>query len=148
MPETTCRVLIVDDEESIRSLVHRVLDEAGYETIVASNASEAIELFKDHGGCDLLLTDLIMPEVTGDELARRLRLLRPDLKVLYLTGYSETLFSKKSTLWDGEAFLEKPCSIKAINQAVALLLFGRLEPALRPSPRTRRKSGPTRTLAI
>lgn len=148
MSESMYRVLVVDDEETIRSLVHRVLDETGYETMVATNATEAIELFKEHGGCDLLLTDLIMPEVTGDELAHRLRLLRPDLKVLYLTGYSETLFSKKSTLWDGEAFLEKPCSIQAINQAVALLLFGRLEPAVRAKRRPRRASGKTRALAI
>jgi len=61
MSESTCRVLVVDDEESIRSFLQRVLEYAGYETIVASSASEAIELFTDRGGCDLLLTDLIMP---------------------------------------------------------------------------------------
>jgi two-component system, cell cycle sensor histidine kinase and response regulator CckA len=148
MSESTYRVLIVDDEESIRALVHRVLEEAGYQTMVAANASEAIELFNDHGGCDLLLTDLIMPEVTGDELARRLRLLRPDLKVLYFTGYSETLFSKKSTLWDGEAFLEKPCSITAIKEAVALLLFGRLESGVRAGRRTDRVIGPAHASVI
>lgn len=148
MSESTCRVLVVDDEESIRSFLQRVLEYAGYETIVASSASEAIELFTDRGGCDLLLTDLIMPHITGDELARRLRQLRPDLKVLYLTGYSETLFSKKSMLWDGEAFLEKPCSIEAISQAVALLLFGKLEPAARAPRQTRRALGRTRASVI
>ena len=69
----------------------------------------------------------MMPQMTGDELARRLRALHPSLKVLYLTGFSDRLFKEKVTLWADEAFLDKPCSVKGLLEAVALLLFGHFE---------------------
>ena len=69
----------------------------------------------------------MMPQMTGDELARRLRQNQPSLKVLYLTGFSDRLFKEEATLWQDEAFLEKPCSVKGLMEAVALLLFGRLQ---------------------
>ena len=65
-----------------------------------------------------------MPGMTGDELARRLRQSEPALKVLYLTGYSDHLFKEKTMLWADEAFLDKPCSVKGLREAVSLLLFG------------------------
>jgi len=69
----------------------------------------------------------MMPQMLGDELARRLRQSEPGLKVLYLTGYSDRLFKEKVTLWADEAYLDKPCSVKGLQQAVSLLLFGQLE---------------------
>jgi FixJ family two-component response regulator len=65
-----------------------------------------------------------MPQMSGDELARRLRASYPLLKVLYLTGFSDRLFKEKVTLWADEAFLDKPCTVKGLLEAVALLLFG------------------------
>jgi two-component system cell cycle sensor histidine kinase/response regulator CckA len=121
------RVLVVDDEEPIRRFVERVLTDAGYEMIVAADGAEAIKTVEKQGGLDLLVTDLMMPEMTGDELARRLRQTDRDLKVLYLTGFADQLFKEKVTLWHGEAFLEKPCSVKGLREAVALLFFGHLE---------------------
>lgn len=120
-------VLIVDDEEPVRKFVDRVLSDAGYRTALASNGAEAIELASKLDRLDVLVTDLMMPEMQGDELARRLRADSPSLKVLYLTGYSDRLFKDKITLWEDEAFLDKPCSVKGLLQAVSLLLFGRLE---------------------
>jgi two-component system, cell cycle sensor histidine kinase and response regulator CckA len=76
----------------------------------------------------VLVTDLMMPGMSGDELARRLRQREPRLKVLYLTGFSDHLFKEKSTLWADEAFLEKPCSVNGLLEAVSLLLSGRLPP--------------------
>ena len=73
------------------------------------------------------VTDVMMPQMTGDELARRLRQSHPGLKVLYLTGFSDNLFKEKVTLWEEEAYLDKPCSIKSLLQAVSLLLFGSFE---------------------
>ena len=69
----------------------------------------------------------MMPQMTGDELARRVRVTKPGMKVLYLTGFSDRLFKEKVTLWADEAFLDKPCSVKGLQQAVSLLLFGRFE---------------------
>jgi len=120
-------VLIVDDEESVRRFVERVLVDAGYRIVVASDGPEAIEIASKADKIDLLITDMIMPEMQGDELARRLRNSEPQLKVLYLTGYSDRLFNDKITLWQDEAFLEKPCSVKGLQQAVSMLLFGGLD---------------------
>lgn len=117
-------ILIVDDEESIRTYVDRVLSKAGYQTTLAVDGAAAIDVAAGGGPFDLLLTDVMMPEMTGAELARRLRLGQPHLKVLYLTGYADQLFTEKVTLWEDEAFLEKPCSAAALMEAVSLAITG------------------------
>jgi CheY-like chemotaxis protein len=139
-------VLVVDDEEAIRRFVERVLREAGYKTSVAGNGVEALDAAAKLESFDLLVTDVMMPHMTGDELARRLRQDRPSLKVLYLTGYSDSLFKEKITLWEGEAYLDKPCSVTSLLQAVSMLYFGRLEkPAEPTSPRSRHASARRRS---
>ena len=120
-------VLVVDDEEPVRKFVERVMQSAGYQVAVAGDGPQAIEVAEQMTRLDILVTDLMMPEMLGDEVARRLRQHEPRLKVLYLTGYSDRLFKDKVTLWEDEAFLDKPCSIKGLLQAVSLLLFGRLQ---------------------
>ncbi len=136
-PRERVSVLVVDDEEPVRRFVDRVLREAGYETSTAGDGPEALEMSARQGPFDILVTDLMMPQMNGDELARRLRQERPELKVLYLTGYADRLFADKVTLWADEAFLDKPCSVKALKEAVALLASGRLDtPADADSLRT------------
>src|SRR5207249_2234704 len=115
-------IMIVDDEEGVRMFVDRVLRDGGYRTILASDGTDALELAGKLGPFDALVTDLMMPLMAGDELARRFRLNDPNLKVLYLTGYTERLFKEKTTLWADEAFLEKPCTMKGLREAVSLLL--------------------------
>jgi two-component system cell cycle sensor histidine kinase/response regulator CckA len=100
-------VLVVDDEEPVRKFVDRVLREAGHQTVLASDGPEAIDMAAKVAALDILVTDVMMPEMAGDELARRLRQLQPSLKVLYLTGYADRLFKEKVTLWEGACF--KPC---------------------------------------
>src|SRR5262245_33998399 len=121
--------LVVDDEEPVRRFVDRVLTEAQYRTTQAADGAEAIKVAAEHGPFDILVTDLMMPEMTGDELARRLRQNEPGLKVLYLTGFSDHLFKEKVTLWEDEAYLDKPCSVKGLLEAGSLLLTGRFEAA-------------------
>jgi two-component system cell cycle sensor histidine kinase/response regulator CckA len=130
-PSVPGPVLIVDDEEPVMRFVERVLRDAGYKTVVASNGLEAIETAKRIGPLGGLVTDLMMPGMTGDELARRLRQSEPELKVLYLTGYSDRLFREKTMLCADEAFLGKPCSMKGLREAVSLLLFGKVVSAFR-----------------
>ena len=125
-PSRSLSVLIVDDEASLRQFVDRVLREAGYTTTVASDGPEAIKIAATLEPLDILVTDVMMPQMSGDELARRLRQSRPALKVLYLTGFSERLFKEKATLWADEAFLDKPCSVKGLREAVSLLMFGKV----------------------
>jgi two-component system cell cycle sensor histidine kinase/response regulator CckA len=127
VPSRPLSVLVVDDEDLVRKFVERVLREAGYQTATASDGPEALEVAAKLESFDILVTDVMMPQMTGDELARRLRLTTPALKVLYLTGFSDRLFKEKVTLWADEAFLDKPCSVKGLLQAVSLLLFGHFE---------------------
>jgi len=119
-------ILIVDDEPAIVSFANQVLTRAGYQTACASNGAEGLRVAEALGQFDLLLTDLVMPDVMGDELARRLRRRLPDLKVLYLTGYSERLFRQRTALWADEAFLDKPTTMKGLLEAVSLLLSGHI----------------------
>ncbi len=119
-------VLIVDDEAGVREFVDRALQHAGYRTAIASDGPDALSVAASQGPFDLLITDLRMPQMMGDELARMLRLRDPALKVLYLTGYSDELFKERPTLWSDEAFLDKPQGVDALLEAVSLLLFGNI----------------------
>jgi CheY-like chemotaxis protein len=94
--------------------------------MTATSGDEALKLCTDQGIPDLLVTDMKMPRMEGDELATRLRQREPDLKVLYLTGFADLLFKNKELLWDGEAYLEKPCTIGGLLEAVSLLLSGQI----------------------
>jgi two-component system cell cycle sensor histidine kinase/response regulator CckA len=123
-------VLIVDDEEPVLKFVDRVLREAGYKTVTANSGPEAIETAKRIGPLGALVSDVMMPGMSGDELARILRQTEPTLKVLYLTGYSDRLFKEKAVLWADEAFLDKPCTIKGLREAVSLLIEGTVKPAV------------------
>jgi two-component system cell cycle sensor histidine kinase/response regulator CckA len=122
------RILIVDDEMGIRNFVDRVLRNAGYTTEIAPDGPEALKICETSQAFDLLVVDLAMPVMRGDELARRLRQTFPMLKVLYITGDSDRLFQDKGTLWEGEAFVDKPCSPAVLVEAVSLLLVGHLPP--------------------
>jgi two-component system, cell cycle sensor histidine kinase and response regulator CckA len=125
-------VLIVDDEEPVVKFVDRVLRDAGYRTATALNGPEAVEMAKKIGPLGALVTDVMMPGMTGDELARVLRQSEPNLKVLYLTGYSDRLFKEKATLWADEAFLDKPCTMKGLREAVSLLVNGTFKSTTQP----------------
>jgi len=125
----TTRILIVDDEARVREFVDRALRQAGYTTAVAADGPEALAIAEESGSFDLLLTDLRMPQMTGDELAQRLRLRDPAIKVLYLTGHSDELFNERIALWEDEAFLDKPQGVNALLEAVSLLMFGKVQPA-------------------
>jgi two-component system cell cycle sensor histidine kinase/response regulator CckA len=127
------RVLVVDDDDLFRTFVQRVLQDAGYEAIVARDGEEALSIAANAPAFDLLLTDEMMPCIPGHQLARYMRSRQPYLKVLYVTGYSDHLFREKQSLWADEAFLEKPCGPAAIVEAASLLIDGAIAvPQTRP----------------
>jgi CheY-like chemotaxis protein len=97
----------------------------GYGVLEATNGADAIDRMAGAARVDLLVADLQMPEVCGAEMVRRIRLTRPDMPVLYVTGHIDGLMDERS-LWEGEAFLEKPFTVAALRQAVSLLLYGTL----------------------
>jgi CheY-like chemotaxis protein len=116
-------VLVVDDEAPIRSLARRILEDDGYRVIEAGNGVEALSVLSREPNVDLLVADLAMPELGGDELVCRIRCAHPDLKVLYVTGHIDSLMDTRS-LWEDEAFLEKPFTAAGLTEAVSLLLYG------------------------
>ena len=117
------RVLVVEDEESNRTLAERVLTAAGYEIRAAANAHDALALIARERRFDLFLLDIMMPGMQGTELAERIRLVQPDAKVLFFTGYSEPLFQGRSVSRP-EAFVQKPVGIRDLEEAVSQVLFG------------------------
>ena len=129
-------VLVVDDEPSVCVFAERTLRMAGYEVMVATDGPEALKLVEARREpFALFVLDLVMPEMRGDELARQLRTRDLDAKVLYFTGYSDRLFEHRQTLWEHEAFIEKPVTVRELLEAVSLLLFGHTDgPAGRPAP--------------
>src|ERR1700716_1368616 len=125
-PNPSPTVLVVDDEEPIRQKARRILEDGGYHVTESSNGLDAIALLKGGMALDLLMADVDMPELGGDEMVRRIRASRPDLKVLFVTGHIDKLMDARP-LWAGEAFLEKPFSLVGLREAVSLLLPGPLK---------------------
>jgi PAS domain S-box-containing protein len=104
-------ILLAEDEESLRRLTARMLETRGYEVIAAETANEAVRIAAEQGReIDLLLTDLIMPELSGGELAKKVRAALPSVRVLFMSGYADDVMTSKGALEPGAPFLEKPFS--------------------------------------
>lgn len=116
-------VLLVEDEKSVRVLVRRVLDRMGYTVLEAEDGARALEVMRDQTeGPDLLLTDVIMPGMSGRELADALHETHPDLKVLFMSGYTDEAISQHGVLVPGVAFLEKPFTPEILLRRVRKVL--------------------------
>jgi two-component system, cell cycle sensor histidine kinase and response regulator CckA len=102
------RVLFVEDEALVRAIVERTLQRAGYRVVVATSAEEALELTDQDGRFDLLVTDVVMPGMSGWELGKRLRERWPGLRVLYISGYTEDGAQPGGASEPGASFLQKP----------------------------------------
>ena len=103
--ETT---LIVKDHDEVRQLTAAILEECGYQVLQAGAGAEAMVAAADHPGpIHLLLTDVLMPHMSGQELAERLRQARPEIKVLYMSGYAAEVFSR-SGAGSGIEYIQKP----------------------------------------
>jgi CheY-like chemotaxis protein len=104
-------ILIVEDEEAILSIGQAILGRLGYNVLTASTAAEAIRCANVYSGViHLLLTDVVMPEMNGRELAERISLLRPGIRTLYMSGYTAHVIAHRGVLNEGVMFLQKPFS--------------------------------------
>lgn len=121
--EAAPKVLIVEDEAPVRAVERRVLEQQGYEVLEASDGLEGIAALDRTPHLDLLVADLNMPGLNGDEMVQRIRIARPDIRVLYVTGCIDQLMDSRPLL-EGEAFLEKPFTPGGLQEAVSLLIFG------------------------
>lgn len=117
-------VLVADDEPGVRALARRILENGGYRVVEAGNGVEALEVIAGPARIDFLIADLDMPVMRGEEMAKKIRALRPDMRVLYVTAHSEQLFKERPELIEGEAFLDKPFTVRGLLEAVSLLKVG------------------------
>jgi two-component system cell cycle sensor histidine kinase/response regulator CckA len=101
--------LLVEDEEQLRALGRQILSKSGYNVLVAESAADALTICENYEGTiHLLLTDVVMPQMNGRELAERAAPLRPAMKVLYVSGYTDNTIVHHGVLEEGVAFLQKP----------------------------------------
>jgi CheY-like chemotaxis protein len=113
-------VLLVEDEAPIRMLLARTLETSGYTVLQANDGKEALEVAKGKmGPIELLVTDIVMPKLGGIDLAKELLALRPALRVLFLTGYTD---SAAPALDESKGFLQKPFTSRALLHEVRRLL--------------------------
>jgi two-component system cell cycle sensor histidine kinase/response regulator CckA len=118
-------VLLTDDDPDVRSVVQRILGRAGLTVHAADSPQEAIELFRElDGGVDLLITDVLMPDMTGKQLAEQFLALDPYLTVLYMSGYTENSIVHHGVLDDGVHFISKPITPARLLAAIAAALAG------------------------
>ena len=118
-PQGSETILVVEDEDLVRQVVREALRSFGYTVLETGDAEEGARICKSHAGpIHLLMTDVIMPKMNGRALAKRLTLQRPDLKVLYMSGYTDSAIVQHGVLEPGVSFLQKPFALTALARKV------------------------------
>jgi CheY-like chemotaxis protein len=111
-------VLLVEDDEQVRRFMRGLLSSEGYRVIEAKNGAEGLKIASETARIDLLLADMLLPELSGFDLAEQLLQLRPGLKILFVTGYIEGDIVQRSITELGASFLDKPFVPAALLQRV------------------------------
>lgn len=132
-------ILLVEDEEAVRNLARQVLGEAGYTVLAAANGAVALQIAEQwRDPIHLVLTDVVMPRMNGRLLAERVRALRPDVKVLYISGYTDDVIRRYGTRRPGTYLLDKPFPPAVLLGKVREILdsppTGSLENSSQPTP--------------
>ena len=119
-------ILLVEDEDAVRNLTRRLLETGGYTVLQASNAEQALEVAQGHSGrLDMLLTDVVMPGMSGPELARGLLAVRPQLRVLFVSGYPDEALPSEGGLEADASFLQKPFTPETLARKIREVLDAR-----------------------
>ncbi len=118
-------VLIVEDEEQILNLAREILSDCGYHVLTARSPGEACLLVEKHAGnIHLLVTDVIMPGMNGKELQERVTKLKPDIKTMFMSGYTANIMAHRGLIGDDVEFLQKPFSVQGLAEKVRRVLNG------------------------
>ena len=109
IPKGTETLLLVEDEDQVRRIVRAILEQQGYDVLAAANGEEALTLAKLHGSnIHMLMTDVVMPQMSGRQLAEKLTSISPQLKVLYMSGYTDDAIVRHGLLEASLSFIQKP----------------------------------------
>ncbi len=115
----TDTILLVEDEAALLDLGETILQRLGYSVLTACTPMAALQLVQEHAGeIDLLITDVVMPEMNGRELAQRLSALRPTMRCLYMSGYTANVIAHHGVLDVGIHFIQKPFSINDLARTI------------------------------
>jgi CheY-like chemotaxis protein len=118
-------LLVVENEAAIRNLLQIALRRNGYTVLAAESGREALEVVRGHSGSiDLLITDIMMPDMDGPELAKQLSMIRPETRTLFMSGYMDETLGEQGILPANVNFIQKPFSPKIIAQKVRDILDG------------------------
>jgi DNA-binding response OmpR family regulator len=138
-------VLLVEDAARVREVVREILEMSGYRILEARHGAEALEISQRHDGpIHLMVTDVVMPQMSGRELAQRLLPLRPEMRVLYMSGYTDDAIVRLGVLEAGTAFLSKPFTPDALAAKVREVLDTPRGAAADATPARRGAPGPAR----
>ncbi|MDQ6611078.1 MAG: response regulator, partial [Gemmatimonadota bacterium] len=122
LPAGSGTILIVEDEEAVRNLSRRVLVAHGYKVLEAGNGEDALQVWRDHAQeIDVLITDVVMPKIGGPALVERLRIDRPELAVIFCSGYSDNMLFPAAEENAHTAFLGKPFTLQGLLERVGRL---------------------------
>lgn len=123
IPCGTETILVVEDEENVRELTLRILKKQGYRVLEARDGNEALLLFKGKGeSIDLILTDMVMPGMSGRQLVDQLKTIHKDLKMLYMSGYTENAITHEGILEEGTNYIQKPFTLEKLAMKVRQVL--------------------------
>ena len=131
LPQGRDTILIVEDEEEVRLFAREVLERAGYMVLEATDGGDAIRISGRHiGAIDMLLTDVVMPQMSGRDLAAAIGIARPETKILFMSGYTDDAIVRHGVLEAGSQFIEKPFSPQALTVKVREVLDRDARPML------------------
>ena len=127
IPEGREQVLLVEDEAGVRRMVARILTDRGYAVLKAASGEEALRIAREHvGKIDLLLTDVVMPQMSGKELADRMAKLRPETATVFMSGYTDEIIARQGRVGEGEVLIDKPFTPDELLMTIRAVLESRV----------------------
>jgi CheY-like chemotaxis protein len=122
-PSPTRTILLVEDEEGVRAVLNELLTGLGFSVLQAANGAEAVDLARGHDGViDLVVTDMVMPVMSGQELARNLAVVRPGVRILYMSAFASNIYSPSALANALADYISKPFDLETFVEKVRELL--------------------------
>ena len=129
IPRGTETILLVEDEQGVRDLAREYLEISGYKVLVAENGAAAVQAASEHkGAIDLIMTDVVMPGLSGSELTKRIEAIRPGIRIMYMSGYTDQAIVHHGILGPDIVLLQKPFTLNALAHKLREALAKKFAP--------------------